>query len=148
MKMQKRKWILTAVILFTTMVSVLAQSRADQIVGVWLTEDQDARVEIYKISDKYQGKIIWLSNPNDKKTGKPLLDTENKDAAKRSMPVLGLQIIRDLSFSDGQWKDGSIYDPESGKSYKAKIALADKNTLEMTGYIGMFGSTETWTRVK
>ncbi|HEY9006061.1 DUF2147 domain-containing protein [Ohtaekwangia sp.] len=148
MKMQKRKWILTAVILFTTMISVLAQSRADQIVGVWLTEDQDARVEIYKTSDKYQGKIIWLLNPNDKKTGKPLLDTENKDAAKRSMPVLGLQIIRDLSFSDGQWKDGSIYDPESGKSYKAKIALADKNTLEMTGYIGMFGSTETWTRVK
>ncbi len=146
--MQKRKWILTAVILFTTMISVLAQSRADQIVGVWLTEDQDARVEIYKTSDKYQGKIIWLLNPNDKKTGKPLLDTENKDAAKRSMPVLGLQIIRDLSFSDGQWKDGSIYDPESGKSYKAKIALADKNTLEMTGYIGMFGSTETWTRVK
>lgn len=49
---------------------------------------------------------------------------------------------------DDEWKDGDIYDPESGKTYSCYLSLKDNNTLKVRGYIGvsLFGRSETWTR--
>ena len=47
------------------------------------------------------------------------------------------------------WSGGTIYDPEEGKTYKCVMKLADENTLNVRGYIGVpaFGRTVTWLRV-
>ena len=47
---------------------------ADAIVGVWKTGEGTAMVRMYKNGDKYQGKIVWLKEPNDPETGKPKVD--------------------------------------------------------------------------
>jgi uncharacterized protein (DUF2147 family) len=49
---------------------------------------------------------------------------------------------------EGKWKNGRVYDPNSGKTYKCKLTLVDENTLELRGYIGisLLGRTETWSR--
>jgi len=48
------------------------------------------------------------------------------------------------------WKDGQIYDPDSGKTYKAIIRLKenDLNHLSLKGYVGipLFGRASEWTR--
>jgi uncharacterized protein (DUF2147 family) len=90
--------------------------------------------------------MIWLT-PNVDEKGKPLTDSENPDPAKRNRKLEGLEIISGLAYADGKWK-GTIYDPESGKTYKSQIKLVNENTLELTGYVGlpMFGITETWKR--
>ena len=51
---------------------------------------------------------------------------------------------------DGRWKGGTIYDPNSGKTYRCVVTLVDANTLEVRGYVGvpLLGRTETWTRRK
>jgi uncharacterized protein (DUF2147 family) len=129
---------------------LLAQKNQDDIIGVWLVQKKDGKVEIYKQGNSYSGKITWLSEPNNKE-GKPKTDTNNPDAKKRSQTIIGLIIIKNLTWNgDAKWEDATIYDPNNGKSYSALIKMKDKNTLELTGYIGMsfIGRTETWTRIK
>ncbi len=136
--------ILLTICFIISMMRVNAQS--DRIIGVWLTSDKAAKIEIYQKDSRFYGKMIWFTPAMDEK-GKPLTDTENPDPAKRNRKLEGLEIISGLAYADGKWK-GTIYDPESGKTYKSQIKLVNENTLELTGYVGlpMFGITETWKR--
>ncbi len=136
--------ILLTICFIISMMRVNAQS--DRIIGVWLTSDKAAKIEIYQKDSRFYGKMIWLTPDVDEK-GKPLTDTENPDPAKRNRKLEGLEIISGLAYADGKWK-GTIYDPESGKTYNSQIKLVNENTLELTGYVGlpMFGITETWKR--
>ncbi|MCK4360413.1 MAG: DUF2147 domain-containing protein, partial [Bacteroidales bacterium] len=63
--------------------------KATDIEGVWLNEDTDAHVEIYKIDGKYFGKIIWLRDPIDEETGKPKKDKNNPDESLQDQLTLG-----------------------------------------------------------
>lgn len=138
-------------ILILTCSFASAQNKADDAIGLWQTSSKDpAKVEIYKSGDKFYGKIIWLKYPL-LENGKTKTDINNPDKTKRSNPIVGLLIFQNFKF-DGkkEWKDGTIYDPESGKTYSAYFYLSDKNTLKIRGYVGIsvFGRTETWTRTQ
>ncbi|UXE68654.1 MAG: DUF2147 domain-containing protein [Chryseotalea sp. WA131a] len=121
-------------------------AQPNRIIGVWLTSDKDAKIEIYQKESRYFGKMIWLT-PDVDGNGKPLTDSENPDPTKRNRKLEGLEIISGLAYADGKWK-GTIYVPESGKTYNSQIKLVNENTVELTGYVGlpMFGLTETWKR--
>lgn len=125
-----------------------AQNKADDIIGIWLTGGKEpAKIQVYKSGDKFYGKIIWLKTPTD--NGKPKLDTNNPDKAKRSNPVIGLIMLIGFKFDgDDEWKGGDIYDPESGKTYSCYMYLKNMNTLKVRGYVGIsfLGRTETWAR--
>lgn len=139
------KRLLTILFLFT-LTSLSAQS--NRIVGVWLTADKSAKIEIVQREKSFQGTMIWLEMDRDEQ-GKPLTDIQNPEPSKRSRLLRGLEIIPNLVYKEGKWK-GTIYDPESGKTFSSEIVLVNENTLEITGYIGlpMFGRTEKWTRTK
>ena len=139
------KRLLTILFLFT-LTSLSAQS--NRIVGVWLTADKSAKIEIVQREKNFVGTMIWLETDRDEQ-GKPLTDTQNQDPSKRSRLLRGLEIIPNLVYKEGKWK-GTIYDPESGKTYSCEIVLVNETTLEISGYIGlpMFGRTEKWTRPK
>lgn len=129
--------------------SVLSQE-SDAVLGVWLTQDKDSKVEIYKKNNKYHGKIVWLKEPN--KNGKPKVDDKNPDEKKRDRPIMGLVIMTNFVYDeDFVWEDGEIYDPKNGKTYSCKMTLSkDKNTLDVRGFIGisLIGRTAVWTRSK
>ncbi|MEO5572555.1 MAG: DUF2147 domain-containing protein [Bacteroidia bacterium] len=125
-------------------------SSPDALNGTWLVEDGTAKVKIEKVAGKYSGKIVWLSEPNDK-SGKPMLDTKNPDKSLQSRPQSGLPLLKDFVYDeDNSWTDGTIYDPESGKTYSCKITLKNNQSIEVRGYVGisLFGRTETWKRVE
>lgn len=127
---------------------------ADDILGIWLNEDKDAHVNVYKENNLYYGKIVWLKDPIDEETGKPKLDDENEDESLRDRPIMGLMLLRDFEFDgDDEWEGGRIYDPKNGKDYKCYIEFKDdddKNLLKVRGYIGvsLLGRTTYWTRVE
>jgi len=133
--------------------SAFSQVKADNIVGVWLNEDEDAHVEIENIDGVYFGKIVWLKEPVDEKTGQPKLDKENPDDELKKRPVMGMELLSDFRF-DGkkEWKDGTIYDPKSGKTYSCYMVFTDnsKDRLKVRGFIGisLIGRTTYWTRVE
>jgi uncharacterized protein (DUF2147 family) len=123
----------------------------DIVVGFWRTGDGKAVVQIYKESEKYFGKIIWLAEPNDPATGQAKVDKKNEDEKLRNRPLIGLVNLRNFEFIKNKlWENGKIYDPKSGEDYSCTIKMLDDNTLEVRGYVGisMFGRTDTWKRQK
>lgn len=143
----KKLSLLFAFALLCSFHSLKAQ-KADDVLGFWLTDEGKARIEIYKEEGKYNGKIVWLKEPNNP-NGSPKLDKENPDEKLQKRPIIGLNLIKGFTFDDGVWEDGEIYDPESGKTYACRMKLkGDK--LEVRGYIGMamFGRTVVWSKVR
>ncbi len=130
-------------------------AQSDAILGIWFNEEKDAKIEIFKCSGEYCGKIVWAKEPNypagskEGTPGTPRLDNHNPDVAKRSRPILGLQIMKDFDFAGGDvWKGGTVYDPKSGNTYQGKMTLVSPDTLALRGFvlIPLFGRSSTWTR--
>jgi uncharacterized protein (DUF2147 family) len=147
--------ILLLGLLLTPFVSVQAQDdvKPDDVIGVWLTQYKDSKVEIYKDGNKYFGKIVWLKEPIDSITGKPKVDDKNEDPNLRNRPIMGMLLLKNFVFDDDEWEDGTIYDPKKGKTYSCYMEFPDednKDRLKIRGYIGvsLLGRTVYWTRVK
>ena len=121
----------------------------DQILGKWVNSTSEANIEITKRSDKYFGKIVWLKEPKDEK-GNTKTDVKNPVASLRSRTIVGLEILKDFTYDDGEWTGGKIYDPKSGKTYSCNITLNDAGNLNIRGYIGVsfLGRTDVWKKVK
>lgn len=133
-------------IFLSPFISIASTTSADKILGIWLTEIKDGKVEIYKSNGKYHGKIVWVKEPNDD-NGNPKKDKHNPKTSLKSQPILNLVIIKNLVYSDGKWSGGTVYDPKDGKSYDCSMWFENGN-LKLRGYIGWFYDTKTWTRVK
>lgn len=128
---------------------------SDGVLGMWMTADGKARIEITKQGDVYGGSIVWLKEPlypaDDAQGmgGKPKVDRKNPDKSLRGQPIIGLTLVQGFKYAgDNVWNDGTIYDPESGKTYSCKMTLMMDGSLRVRGYVGisLFGRTEIWTR--
>lgn len=146
--MKKMLWCLPLLIM-TWSLSLKVFAQKEVIEGNWLDEDKKGKVKIFKATNgKYYGKIIWLKEPN-MKNGQPKVDLNNPKEANRSNPVMGMQLLRGFEKESATlFEGGTIYDPQSGKTYSCKITVKDKNTLNIRGFIGvsMLGRTTVWTR--
>lgn len=124
-----------------------SSAQTDQIEGLWYNAERTGKIQIYKATNnKFYGKIVWLKEPN--RNGKPKLDENNSDPAKRTQPEMGL-VVLDGFKKDGDilYDDGTIYDPRNGKTYSCKINYK-KDHLDIRGYIGisLIGKTTIWTK--
>jgi len=127
-------------------VKVFAQ-KANAIVGKWINTSGEGQIAIFKIGEKYFGKLVWLKKPDDA-SGKPQTDKMNIRPGLRERPVLGLEILKDFSYVDGVYDEGTVYDPRSGKIYTCKMQVKG-DVLNVKAYVGMFlGKSEVWKRVK
>lgn len=126
-------------------IQVQAQS---EILGTWLNTDKTAQIKIINNEGEYLGKITWLDVPGLEDS--QVLDLANEDESLRDRPVMGLTILKGLTYDGEKWKGGEIYDPKSGKTYSCEARVNDPNKLELKGYIGFswIGRTVEWTKVK
>lgn len=123
---------------FTTQLN--AQPVADKIIGMYFTPKKEGKVSIYKKGNQYFGKLIWaVKNPKDVK---------NPNAQLRSRNIVGSDILNSFIFKKGEYVDGKIYDPTSGKTYDGKMWL-EGNKLNLRGFVGMslFGRTEVFEKI-
>ncbi len=124
-------------------------TEGDKIIGLWEVGSGKARIKVTKYGEKYAGRIVWLREPNYE-DGTKKIDKNNPDASKRNSPLLGLNNLLGFVYkANGEYVDGTIYDPENGSTYYCVINLEDENTVKVRGYIGvqLFGRTDTWKRV-
>jgi uncharacterized protein (DUF2147 family) len=140
-----------SVLLIMLIVALNAFSQSkDAIVGKWLSESGEAQILIYRKGNQFNGKIVWLKNPNSEE-GKPLEDGNNPKKPLQKRPLIGLEILQNFVSSDiNLWDKGTIYDPKSGKTYSCKMTMPTKEILNIRGYIGisLLGRTESWKKVK
>jgi uncharacterized protein (DUF2147 family) len=123
-------------------------ANAQSPAGVWLTKDQDAHVRIADCGGAICGTIVWLKEPIDRETGKPPTDGHNPDAAKRSRPLLGIQVMYGMHPSGpGKWT-GHLYNANDGKTYAGNLTVLGPDSVKVEGcVIGICGG-ETWQRVQ
>ncbi len=125
-------------------------TEADQIVGIWFTENSEAKVEIYKKEKKYFGKIIWSKSIELGEADG--IDSKNPNENLRNRKLIGLNILSEFEYNGNNvWEDGEVYDPENGKTYRCKITLQkDKKTLNVRGFIGfsLMGRTTVWRKAE
>ncbi|WP_443946774.1 DUF2147 domain-containing protein [Pedobacter sp. AW1-32] len=142
-----RKFQVLMLLIIATAFSALAQKQ-DEIVGRWQNSSGEGQIEIYKKGSKYYGKLAWMKEPN--LDGKPKVDTKNPEDNLKKRPLLNLEILKDFSYKDGKWTDGTIYDPKSGKTYSCNMTLKSTDVLNVRGYVGvsLLGRTEVFKRVK
>jgi uncharacterized protein (DUF2147 family) len=126
-----------------------ALAASDPVFGVWLTADKDGKVRIAPCAaDPAQtcGVVIWGRGPKGE-DARTLTDEKNPEPAKRSRPIVGLQIISEFRHDgEGGWSGGKIYEPQTGRTFKAKMSSAGPNGLKVSGCVLFFCRAESWTR--
>jgi len=124
-------------------------SFAQSVEGYWKTIDEDGNeksiVKIYKTEEgTLEGVIAEILDPKKK----DFVCVKCK-GNKKDKPLEGLKIIENMKPDDDEWNDGSITDPNNGKTYDCKLWIDedDKNVLNVRGYVGFFYRTQNWTKV-
>lgn len=142
-----KKIYLVIALVFAVFVHSLAQESIS-IFGKWKTIDEEtgeARsiVNIYEKDGNVFGKINHIINPADRDKTCIYCEGDEKD-----VPLIGLNIIKNLKEDDGVYSGGTIFDPEKGKKYKAKLWVDEENTnlLNVRGYIAFLFRTQQWVR--
>jgi uncharacterized protein (DUF2147 family) len=132
-------------VLLSVVNSLSAQTNGDAIVGIWETEARDARMEIFKNGAQYHGRLLWGSRivEADGKTSRK--DSRNPDPKLRPRIIIGIVNLTGLRYDGGEYVEGQIYDPPSGKTYDCKARI-EQGKLLLRGFIGIsaFGKTATW----
>jgi uncharacterized protein (DUF2147 family) len=146
-----KKILLATIVLLLSTSFLFGQNtvKQDGILGVWLSEQKDGKIEIYKSGNKFFGKLIWGNEmfEADGKTSKK--DTKNTDEKLRTRNLKDLILLSDFVYEDNTWTGGKIYDPQTGKTYSCTMKLKN-NVLNIRGYVGisLFGRTSEWTKIK
>lgn len=143
-----------AVAIACTLISVSALAAdAGKVLGLWLTPDDNAVIEVYREGERFSGRIVSLREPNYPANaeaglaGKPKVDRNNPDESLRARPIVGLNLVQGFEYvGDGRYETGRIYDPRDGTTYQCEMALQEDGTLEVHGYVGiaLFGKTQVW----
>ena len=139
--------------LFLAVSNAFCNQSPDTLNGEWLTEDKGATINISKSGDEWNGEIAWLKEPleTDEKSpafGKEPIDFRNPDKSKQTRKIKGLKMLENFKWTGKKFESGTIYDPDSGKTYKCNIAFKGKDKIKVRGYIGisLLGETQVWTR--
>jgi uncharacterized protein (DUF2147 family) len=134
-----------ALLAFTCAQGALAADPA----GTWLTQTGGSRIRVADCGGALCGTIIWLKEPNDPDTGKPKTDKNNSDAAKRSRPLLGVQIVLGMKPNGTDKWAGQVYNAEDGKTYSGNLTYSGGNSLQLQGCAlgGLVCKSQTWTKV-
>lgn len=117
--------------------------------GLWQPLDSAGRPEglirIFETNGLFYGRIE-PSSPSDDRNARCTKCT----GARHNQPIIGLVIMRHLKPRDGEYVDGDILDPNTGRVYGCTVRLTDGgHELIMRGFLGisLLGRSQTWRRM-
>lgn len=127
--------VVLAQLLFVTIAK--AEEPANKILGKWISDEKNLIVEVYKLGNKYNAKILWF-RPVDAKTKVVYKthDVHNPDVNLRTRKIVGIDVVQNLVYNEDnhQWEDGLIYDATLGRQWSAYARLSAKQILIVKGY--------------
>ncbi len=138
----------TALVFITGLTCLTDAAMAADLTGVWLTAKGESEIEIAPCGDAFCGKILQILKPHNSQNG-PALDVNNPDPALRNQPILGLTILTGLkpAGDPNEWQ-GSVYNPDDGKSYDVTLTLKHDDVLKVEGCLAyILCDSQKWTRV-
>lgn len=126
-----------------------AHARAgDGILGEWWTEGREGRLRFVRHGDGTYRAITTCCPPKHPSADHPARDIHNPNPNQRARSTIGIVLIWNLSYDEGEYTDGYVYNPRNGKTYRFEAELVDRNTLKIRGYLGipLLGQTQIWKR--
>ena len=129
-------------LIFAGLIGLSLPAGAADPAGEWRVKDGGAVVRIAQCDGRLWGIVAWERNAGT--------DAKNPDPALRTQPTLGLPVVLGMTpVKPNRW-EGSIYNAENGKSYRASVTLVAPDRLEVEGCVwgGWVCDSEIWTRVK
>lgn len=130
----------------TALALAAASQPADAAIGRWKTGRLNGVVEIQRCGPSICGRIVTSDALRANPTMK---DARNADTALRNRTLRGMPILGGFTADGDGWSGGTIYNPEDGKTYKAKVTPAGGDTLKVRGCVFVpLCKTQTWTRLR
>lgn len=142
------------IILIALLLPRLAYSSQSELEGYWVLPDGAAVVEVFadKEKDEWSVSIVALRETlfteadGNELAGNPRTDIHHPDPGQHQRSLVGLEIGSGFEKQDDRLTGGTIYDPGSGKRYKAELEMTNGGLIKVRGYIGIaaFGRTMYW----
>ena len=129
-----------SILTVTAVLKAASQNNPDQIIGRWMSAENNMAVEIYKAGKFYEAKVIWVDNSKDKSTPVDAkFDFRNPDENLRKRKIIGLVVMNGLVYNkeNNDWEQGKIYDPHNGKDWNAKVCFTKAGLIKVRGYWGV-----------
>jgi uncharacterized protein (DUF2147 family) len=122
--------------LFTSVILLILFSSTstfaqDKIVGIWQTENNKAKVQIYENTNLIYGKIISVSEVKNNKK-------------------IGLLVLKRFKPNGNLYEEGTILEPNHNHIANGKLTLSEDGMLlkvKGSAFMGLISKTETWTRI-
>lgn len=122
----------------------------EKICGKWESVQKNLRILIYMQGNQFRAKVIWFNDTE----GKPMdywTDRHNPNPALRNRKILGLSILRNLTYNADThtWEGGLVYDSKHGREWNASVYISKQGLLQVRGYwhFKFIGRTMTFRRI-
>ncbi len=128
-----------------------AWGQDDTPLGLWKSIDEHtnkptALIRITEIEGQIQGRIEKIF-PEAGESANPLCEECEGDF--KNQPVVGMTILQGLHLAGGEYTEGRILDPDSGKVYRCTMKILEGgNKLVIRGFVGipLLGRSQVWLR--
>ena len=113
--------------------------------GLWQTETHHGKVRIAPCGPSECGVLVT----SDKLATQPdLTDQRNPNRALRGRRLVGLTMLYGFHRVANGWAGGTIYNPDDGNSYYARMSLIDADHLRVRGCVVFpLCKSQIWVRV-
>jgi uncharacterized protein (DUF2147 family) len=126
-------------------VALALSSPSPDVMGRWVTQDRSGVVTIGPCATGICGTLTRVLARGPRV---PTTDINNPNPRLRGRSLVGVQILSGLKRQANGWKGGRVYDPKSGRSYKASLTLNPGGTLTVTGCLIIICQSQHWTRFR
>jgi uncharacterized protein (DUF2147 family) len=131
---------LAASLVFGLIFADIAHADTLDVFGTFQPPDGNSKIEISDCGDGTPcGTVVWM-----RAAALPKGETPETVRDARGARIMGLKMLHGFARKAQDWRGGTIYDPENGKTYQSRLKrLADGN-LEVKGCIGPICQTQIW----
>jgi len=98
-----------------------SDTSADRILGRWLFPKKQTCVEIYRENGRYFGRMAAIS----------------ASCASDYGNIKNQVVLTNLSYTQNEWKGGTMIHPTSGSKFDVELRMTSPNTLVATVYKGV-----------
>tara|TARA_B100002052_G_scaffold134216_1_gene123260 strand:- start:3833 stop:4318 length:486 start_codon:yes stop_codon:yes gene_type:complete len=130
-------------VLLTTSSFTISESK-NTMEGYWLTSQSIVEVKNCKKNLCATIEHIFVEDDIDPKS---IMDSNNKKRSLRDRPLIGINLLEDFpsyALDKKVLKNGKIYDPGRGRTFKSNLYLLDDGTLKVEGCLMGICDHEIW----
>lgn len=136
--------ILLSILLYPLMFADASSQEVSALTGRWRTIRHGALVDIVDCGDATPcANLSWIDEAISEGNTQ---DIRNRNSELRNRPLIGAPILWGFEAEGTGWRDGWLYNPEDGKTFRAHMRLLSDRELEVSGCIGVLCRSQIWTR--